>query len=99
MPLAEKIYQKNPDFVQREIAGEFLLIPIRRQLNETNNLYVMNETGTTIWKFIDGRRSLAQIKSDLIKEFDVLEEQLEKDLVILIDDLISIQAIHEKSSD
>lgn len=93
----DKVYVKSPDFVQREIAGEFLLIPIRRQLTEANSLYVMNETGTSIWKHIDGQKSVAQIKSDLLIEFEVSAEQLEKDLTVLLSDLVGIQAIQEKA--
>ena len=95
--MKNKIFEKSPDFVQREIAGEFLLIPIRRQLNEANNLYVMNETGTAVWKQIDGNKTLGQITTDLLGEFEVAEDQLEKDLKTLVDDLVAIQAIHEKS--
>ena len=95
--MKNKIFEKSPDFVQREIAGEFLLIPIRRQLNEANNLYVMNETGTAVWKQIDGNKTLGQITVGLLDEFEVAEDQLEKDLTTLIDDLVAIQAIHEKS--
>lgn len=94
----EKIFEKNPDFVQREIAGEFLLIPIRRQLSEANALYVMNETGTAFWKRLDGTTTVADIKTALLSEYEVSEDALHQDLTTLVDDLVSIQAIREKSS-
>lgn len=93
----DKVYVRNSDFVQREIAGEFLLIPIRRNLTDANAIYVLNQTGTEIWKRFDGERSVHQIKEELLSEFDVANEKLEQDLASLVGDLVSIQAIQEKS--
>ena len=67
-------FAKSTDFVQRHVAGECLLIPLRRRLTEANSLYVLNETGAAIWERLDGTRS--------------------RDLQELVNDLLSIQAIH-----
>ena len=29
----DKVYTKNPDFVQREVAGECILVPVRQKLS------------------------------------------------------------------
>jgi hypothetical protein len=90
-----KVYAPNADFVQRDVAGECLLIPIRRQLADVNSLYVLNETGAAAWRLLDGKRSLREIAGDLSREFDVTVEQVEQDLMVLVEDLLSIQAIRE----
>lgn len=89
------MYAPNADFVQRNVAGECLLIPIHRQLADVNSLYVLNETGAAVWRRLDGKRSLREIADDLSREFDVTVEQVDKDLLVLIEDLLSIQAIRE----
>ncbi len=93
----DKIYAQNLDFVQREVAGEFLLIPIKRHLTDINSLYVLNETGAAIWRRLDGTRSIRAILAELSSEYDVTSERLEEDLATLIEDLLSIQAIQEAS--
>ncbi|HZC81507.1 MAG TPA: PqqD family protein [Nitrospiraceae bacterium] len=98
MEWTDRIYAKNPDFVSREVAGEFILIPVRHQLNEVNSLYVLNETGAALWRRIDGKRSAREIIEDFSTEFDVTREQLEKDFRSLIEDLRSIRAIEEANS-
>lgn len=90
-----KVYAPNDDFVQRTIAGECLLVPIRRQLADVNSLYVLNETGAAAWQLLDGKRSLREIAGNLSREFDVTAEQIEQDLLVLVEDLLSIQAIRE----
>ena len=91
-----KIYVKNPDFVQREVAGEFILIPIKRNLRDANDLFVLNEMGACIWKKIDGSRTTQEIQTHLLAEFQVSEEELQNDLNSLLKELVSIQAIQEK---
>ena len=91
----DRIYAKNNDFVQREVAGECILIPVRRQLTDVNSLYVLNETGAALWRRIDGKRTLHDLTLELLDEFDVTQAQLEKDVASLIEDLLSIHAIQE----
>lgn len=91
----DTIYSKNADFVQREVAGECILIPVRRQLTDVNSLYVLNETGAALWRRIDGKTPLQDITSDFLNEFDVTQAQIEKDVASLIEDLLSIHAIQE----
>ena len=90
-----KVFAKCEDFVQRDVAGECLLVPLKRQLIDANCIYVLNETGTAVWNKIDGRRSLSDITGEMYEEFEVTSEQLEQDLVVLIQDLLSINAIQE----
>ena len=91
----DTIYSKNADFVQREVAGECILIPVRRQLTDVNSLYVLNETGAALWRRIDGKTPLQDIATDFLNEFDVTQAQIEKDVASLIEDLLSIHAIQE----
>ena len=97
MALPDRIYAKNTNFVQREVAGECILVPIRQQLSDVNRLYILNETGAALWRRIDGRRSIGVILTELSNEYDVTSEQLEKDLTTLIEDLLGIRAIEEAS--
>ncbi|NGZ94759.1 MAG: hypothetical protein CV089_01270 [Nitrospira sp. WS110] len=89
------IYAKNPDYIQRDVAGECILVPIRRALTEANSIYVLNETGAALWNRIDGRRTAQEIITDFCGEYEVAVDQLAKDFTSLLDDLLSIQAVEE----
>lgn len=88
-------YTKNPDYVQRDVAGECILIPIRRTLTEANSIYVLNETGAALWYRIDGQRTTEDILTDFCNEYEVTTDQLAKDFSLLLDDLLSIKAVEE----
>ena len=89
------IYAKHPDYVQRDVAGECILVPIRRTLTEANSIYVLNETGAALWKRIDGQRTAQDIVTDFCNEYEVATDQLAKDFTSLLEDLLSIQAVEE----
>jgi hypothetical protein len=89
------IYTRHPDYVQRDVAGECILVPIRRTLAEANSIYVLNETGAALWNRIDGQRTAQDIVTDFCGEYDVATDQLTKDFTLLLDDLLSIQAVEK----
>ncbi|MFZ1803664.1 MAG: PqqD family protein [Nitrospira sp.] len=89
------VYAKHSDFVQREVAGECILVPIRRNLAEANSIYVLNETGAVFWNSIDGIRSTLSIEQEIGDIYDVAEEQLHRDFETLLADLRMIGAIQE----
>jgi len=89
------VYAKNPDYVQRDVAGECILVPIRRNLAESNSIYVLNETGAALWARIDGTRSVQAITTEFVEEYNVTLEQLHQDFHTLLIDLLSIHAINE----
>lgn len=91
------MYAKNPDFIQRNVAGECILVPIHRTLPERNSIYVLNETGAEIWNRLDGRVPLRLVIDDVHELYDVAREELQRDVVTLMTDLLSIEAIEEVS--
>ncbi len=91
------VYRRNPDFVQRDVAGECILVPIKRQLTDVNSIYVLNDTGAALWNRIDGTRSVQDIQAQFCEEYDVTTDRLRHDCETLLTDLLSIHAIEEVS--
>ncbi len=93
VPLLEKQYFRNEQFISRQIADEFLLIPVSNQLKGDSWLFVLNEVGARIWELIDRDRSVQEIEQLLLEEFDTTPEQLEEDLLRLLGQLQELGAI------
>ncbi len=89
------IYAKHPDYVQRNVAGECILVPVRRSLTDANSIYVLNETGAVLWQGFNGARTVQDICAAFMDEYDVAPDRLHQDVDTLLADLLSIQAIHE----
>ena len=91
----EKIYRRNPNIVFREIAGESILVPIHHQVGEADSIYVLNETGTRIWEFADGKRTLADIIGMISAEFDVDDKTAADDLIEYVGEMRAVGALQE----
>lgn len=91
--LAHCIYRHDPNIVSRLIAGEMILVPIRKNVGDMESIYTLNETAARIWDLIDGQRSAAEILDMIIAEFDIDRGEAETDLMELLQDLIGIGAL------
>ncbi len=91
----EKVYMRNPDIVYREIAGEFILVPIHHKAGEADSIYVLNETGTRIWELVDGKRTLADIIGMITEEFDIDDRTLAGDLFEYIGEMVTSGTLQE----
>lgn len=80
-------YERDPDVVSREIAGEQILVPIKKKAADMAAIYVLNETGARIWELVDGQRPLAEIRDHLVQEYDVEPDAAGADLAEMVGQL------------
>ena len=91
----EKRFAKSPDIVFREIAGEVILVPIRRNVGDLESIYTLDEVAARIWELLDGEKSGIEIKEEMLQEFEVTPEELENDLIEFLQQLEAIGAIED----
>jgi hypothetical protein len=71
----EKIPKKNPDIIWKNVKGEIVLLnPV------SGKYYGLNKVGCAFWEKVDGKRSLSEITSLLLEDFNVEKERLVKDI-------------------
>lgn len=92
---SDVVYSKNPDVVFRNIAGECILVPIKKNVADLESIYALNDTASRAWELIDGTRSVAEIKRVMIEEFDVNPREAEEDLWLLFNKLKDAGSIKE----
>jgi hypothetical protein len=85
---------KNSDFIYRNVAGEALLLPVSQKVGEIrSSIYTLNDTAGRAWELMDGERTLAEVCSLMVVEFDADPEQIRQDLLELIEQLEEIGAL------
>ena len=89
----ETRYSKDASIVARQIAGEYILVPIRQSAGEVESIYTLNETAARMWELIDGQRSVGQIRDQVVAEFEVEAAEAEGDLHELIEQLVALDAV------
>ena len=93
MDYLERCYEKDPSIVHRNIAGEAILVPIRRNVADMESIYTLDGVGAFIWELIDGQRTVGDIKTAILEEYKVAPEVAEADLVEFLQQLQAIGAI------
>lgn len=91
--LPDKRYTKDVNIVAREIADEFILVPLSQSADDVESIYTLNEVGAQIWELIDGERSLREIRDFIVAEFDVTADEATADLLAFLQQLESINAV------
>jgi hypothetical protein len=86
-------YKQASSIVSREIAGETILVPIRQNVGDLENIFTLNETAALAWGLMDGDHTLAEIQRVVEQHYDVATLQAQQDLLDLIEELRQIEAI------
>jgi hypothetical protein len=88
-----KVYNKNKDFVTREIDDELILMPIYNTNKDINQMYTLNESAAKMWSLIDGANTVEVIVKNVSEEYDADAQQIEKDVQEFVKDMLEIKAI------
>ena len=65
-------------FVIREIAGQYMAVPVGERVNDLHGMIALNETGAFIWKLLEDEKTEKDLARALTEEYEVsYEEALE----------------------
>lgn len=90
-------FSPDPTFVYRRIADDCLLVPIRQPEAGQQCIYVLNPMANRIWELLDGRRTLAEVRDQLLEEFEVAPQELEQDLQEFIQQMRELGSLKEET--
>ena len=69
------VLKKNPAIATRAIGEDTILVPVLKSSEEINCIYSFNKSAARVWELLDGKRTLAQVKAQLLKEFDCTDRR------------------------
>ena len=93
-----RVYQKNQNFVFRQIDDETLLVPIKDSVGDMGAIYNLNSVAAFVWRHLDGQKTLQDIKQLISGEFEVSGPIAEQDLTEFVSELERIDAIFSAAS-
>jgi len=81
---ASGIWRKNAALAWREIDNETVIISPGESV-----MHELNDTGSLIWRSIDGQRNAEELAALLVDEYDVTKEVALTDTLALLEELSS----------
>ena len=78
----------NKEFVLREIAGDYIIIPIGATALEFHGLITVNEVGVALWKMLQEDVTMDQLVQGILAEYDVEEDVAREDIQEFLEILV-----------
>jgi coenzyme PQQ synthesis protein D (PqqD) len=73
-------YVRSDSVVSRVIAGETLIVPVRKGVGDLASIYSLNEVASTIWQAIAQPRSKEEIVQQVAAEFCAERQRIDVDV-------------------
>ena len=70
----------NKNFTMRNIAGEYILVPVGEAALQVSGMLITNEVGAFIWEVCQEEVTEEEIVSRILEEFEVDEATAKADL-------------------
>jgi hypothetical protein len=82
-------YVRSDSVVSRVIAGETLIVPVRKGVGDLASIYGLNEVGSIIWQAICQRCSRDEIVAAIEREFEGDRSQIAHDVDLFLSEMTS----------
>ena len=93
-----RVLRRRESVVQREVAGETFLVPIRGHVAQFQELFVLNEVGSWLWERLDGHKRLDDLVTSVVAEYEVEPGQAEEDIRLFVQQLAEAGLAEEISA-
>ena len=75
------------EFVLREIAGDYIIIPTGKTVLKFNGLITVNEVGASLWKMLQEEATMDELVQGILEEYEVDEATGREDIQEFLDTL------------
>ena len=76
----EKKYRVNSDYLLREIAGEYAIIPVGTACQISNAVMVPNDTAAFLWNAFQQPRTISEVVAQALEEYEAALGMLQRGL-------------------
>lgn len=87
------VYVREKDVPSRSIAGELVIVPVRKGVAELDAIFTLDGVGERIWELLALPTTGERIVEVVCDEYAVTSEQARADVVELLDDLLVARLI------
>lgn len=76
----DKIYSIKSGYVFREIAGEFLVVPVTPD-DGVKGMMILNPVSALLWQMLQSEKSVDELIKGVTSEFDVADDEARADIL------------------
>ena len=68
------------EYIVREIAGDYIIVPVGAAALEFNGMITVNETGAFLWEKLREGTTREELLHAMLEEYEVSEKEAEADI-------------------
>ena len=87
--------ERTPDLIERRVADETFLLPVKGALANTVEMFALSEVGQFIWSLADGTRGVPELIAEVVREFEVPEDRARADVSEFVGQLQAYGLVNE----
>ena len=91
-----KKYKVNPNFLLREISGEYILIPIGEVANLSNSVMTLNDTCQFLWKEFQVPKTIEEVITNAKEAYEDPHNILEQGVYQFVREYLRIGLLEEE---
>lgn len=91
----KKKYRINPDFILREIAGEYTIIPIGGNNVFSNAVMAPNKTAVFLWEAFQQPSTIQDVVVEAMQKYDATEEQIYNSISNFVKQSLEFKVLEE----
>lgn len=81
------------EFVTREVAGDWLLVPVGRTTVDLNGMITLNESGAFLWKQLPEAADEAALVETMLEEYEIDRETAAADVAAFLEKLRALDIV------
>ena len=89
----------DKEFILREIAGDYIIIPAGKTVLDFNGLITVNEVGVSLWNMLQNEVTFEELVQGILDEYDVEESVAREDIQEFLAALIDVGMITKDQED
>ena len=82
-------------FVLRELAGQYVVVPVGKASKNFNGIIYLNETGSFLFEQLNKKKTSEELIKSLLDAYDIDEETARNDVNEFIDNLKKANLLDE----
>lgn len=91
----EKKYRVNSDYLLREIAGKYAIIPVGTACQISNAVMVPNDTAAFLWNAFQQPRTISEVVAQALEEYEAAEDTIQNSALNFVHDTLRYALLEE----
>lgn len=91
----KKKYRIKPDFILREIAGEYAIVPVGSDNTFSNAMMAPNHTAVFLWKEFEHASTIQDIVIHAMEKYNAKEETIRKSVDKFVKEALNYKVLEE----